>query len=260
MLTDAQIRQFHAFGYLLLPRWFTTEQAAMMKQEADDIMIEARGGNPLDGKALMQVHPFFELRPFLSKLLDDDRVYGLGEDLVGPGFALDGTEGNYYVGDTPWHGAQGQYMHLREIKIVFYLDRLTKDSGALRVIPGTHIPTEPDHLAELRPRNDDPDFRPFGLHPHDVPAVALETEPGDVVIFTEDTLHGAFGGHAMRRHMAVSFFRLPKTQVQHAFLREQYESARWSFHPTQSCLNSDSPRVRRLVEPLVQLGHEALQV
>lgn len=255
MLTNNQIQLFHTFGFLVLRQLFLADEIATMKREADDIMAEARQGKPFDPAQLEQVQPFFERRPFLSQLVNDDRVYALGEGLVGPDFLLDGTEGNYYVGDTPWHGSVGQYTLLQEIKIVFYLDTLTRENGALRVIPGSHLPVDPDHMTELRSRNKDPDFRPFGLHPHKIPSVAIDTEPGDVVIFTEDLIHGAFGG-TKRRHLAVSFFKRPQTEEEHAFLRQQYEQARFSFHPSESYVNSDHPRVRRMVGPLVELGFE----
>ena len=48
--------------------------------------------------------PFFELNPRLQWLIEDDRIYALGEDLLGPDFVLNATEGNLHVGDTQWHG------------------------------------------------------------------------------------------------------------------------------------------------------------
>ena len=51
-----------------------------------------------------------------------------------------------------------------------------------------------------------------------------------------------------------------ETEEEHAFLRQQYEHARWSFHPTETYVNSDRPRVRRMVSALLELGHETLKV
>ena len=45
-----------------------------------------------------------------------------------------GSDGNYYVGDTTWHEG------ILHIKIAFYQDSLTDQTGCLRVIPGSHRP------------------------------------------------------------------------------------------------------------------------
>ena len=42
----------------------------------------------------------------MASLMSDDRIYGIGEDLLGPDFVLDGTEGHQHVGDTHWHGGR----------------------------------------------------------------------------------------------------------------------------------------------------------
>ena len=75
-----------------------------------------------------------------------------------------------------------------------YLDSATKDTGALRVIPGSHKHGSPDHFEVLRPRPNEPDFRPFGLAPTEVPCWPLETEPGDVLaVPLLDIAPGRFG-------------------------------------------------------------------
>ena len=104
MLTSNQAAHFHAFGFLVLRQLLTPDEVAEMKREADQIMTEQRGGRPFDPTQVQAVQPFFERRPFLAQLVEDDRIYSLGEDLCGPDFILDGTEGSLRVGDTPWHG------------------------------------------------------------------------------------------------------------------------------------------------------------
>lgn len=260
MLTVEQINHFHTFGFLVLPKLLTADEVATIKREADEILSDARDGRPFDPSQRQAVQPFFERRPFLAGLADDDRIYGLGEDILGPDFVLDGTEGNLHVGDTPWHGSRGQYSKVLEIKIAFYVDFLTRDTGCLRVVPGSHHDSEPDPYAILRPVHDDPDFRPFGLDPTEIPCVAIETEPGDVVVFTEDILHAAFGGATGRHQHAISFFRNPTTDEQVAYVRGMYERCRFSFHPSESYINSDRPRIRRMVSRLVEWGFDAVNV
>src|SRR5205823_12862887 len=74
---------------------------------------------------------------YLSGLLDDDRIHGILVDLLGEEFNYMGSDGNYYVGETGWH-SDGWLSTVRHVKIAFYLDPLTRETGALRVIPGSH--------------------------------------------------------------------------------------------------------------------------
>ena len=257
LLTPGQLEHMHVFGYLVLRGLLTAPEAGRLQREAAEIMA-AEGVDHPGGRALQ---PFFERGPFLSQLPADDRIYGLGEDLLGPDFFLDGTEGNLHAGDTPWHGGDGRTSQvLPEIKIAFYPQALTRETGCLRVIPGSHRVGERDPFAQLRKRREDPDFRPFGVHPEEVPCVPLETEPGDVVVFHEDVVHAAFGGGPGRHQHAVNFAAHPRTGEQFELVRELYARHRFGFHPSESYMNSDNPRLRRMVAFLVEMGFETSRV
>jgi len=256
LLTDGQIAHFQTFGFLVIRDLFSPEEVATIRRECDEIFAEARGGGPYTGK-WEAVQPFFERRPFVSGLVADDRIYGLGEDLLGPDFYLGVTEGNLHSGDTPWHGGGGYKNGLPRIKIAFYLDPLTRDSGALRVVPGSHVSGTPDLLESLRDRSDDYRSTAFGVPQSQIPSFALETRPGDLAVFTEETLHGAFGGAPGRHQHAINFGRNPVTNVEVAQVRSSYERMRFSLRPCRSSINSKNPRVRKLVAPLVELGFDS---
>ena len=87
MLTQAQISHFHTFGFLVLRQVFDAEEVAVIRREADEIFAEDRNGGPIAG-ATQYVQPFFERKPYLSTLVEDDRVYQIGVDLLGPDFIL----------------------------------------------------------------------------------------------------------------------------------------------------------------------------
>ena len=257
LLTPGQLQHMHAFGYLVLRGLLTAPEAGRLQREAAEIMA-AEGVDHPGGRSLQ---PFFERGPFLSQLPADDRIHGLGEDLLGPDFFLDGTEGNLHAGDTPWHGGDGSTSQvLPEIKIAFYPQAHTRETGCLRVIPGSHRIGERDPFAQLRKRRDDSGFRPFGVHPEEVPCVPLETEPGDVVVFHEDVVHAAFGGGPGRHQHAVNFAAHPRTGEQFELVRELYARHRFGFHPSESYINSDNPRLRRMVAFLVEMGFETSRV
>ena len=260
MLTPGQIAHFETFGFLVLRQLFTPEEVAIMKRESDEIFDEVRGGKPFPDEKHEAVQPFFERKPFLSRVAADDRIYNIGVDLVGPDFVLEGTEGNLYVGDTPWHADTTDIDPVTRPKITFYTEPVTPDTGCLRVIPGSHVMGAPDLLAPLRDRHDEPDFRPFGLLPPDVPCYAIESQPGDVVVFTEHTLHAAFGGKPGRHQYAMTFMADPKTDHEMTYIRNLYSVYKYGLHPAESYINSDSPRLRRMVSRLVEWGFETSKV
>ena len=259
MLTPGQIAHFETFGFLVLRQVFTPDEIAVMTREANEIMDEQRGGRPFDGEKRQFVQPFFERKPFLSELPADDRIYGLGESLLGPDFFLMGTEGNLHVGQTPWHGSSDGVFP-PSIKITLYLDPLTKDTGALRVVPGSHLPSSHDNLQVLYDRNDDDDFKPFGVRPWEIPCFPLESQPGDLVVFTEDVLHSSFGGKAGRHQHVVSFMANPRSHEEVDYVKGLYSKLRYGLHPAESYVNSDNPRIRGMVSRLDEWGFETSKV
>ena len=256
MLSTQQIKHFNTFGFLVLPQLLTTDEILLMKAEAEDIFYEARGNKPFTGDKWEAVQPFFERRPFLSKLPADDRIYGIGLDLCGPDFILSVTEGNLQKGDTPWHGDLAIKSAPFGIKIAFYTDPLTRNTGALRVIPGSHAAGEIDTFHSLRQRTNDPDFMPFGIKPEDIPCYALESQPGDVVVFTESTLHSSFGGASGRHQHAINFISKPQNNEELNVIRRHYEGRKFGLRPSESYVHSNNTRIRSMVSKLVEWGFD----
>ena len=262
MLTRGQIDHFYTFGFIVLPQLLSPDEIAIMKRESIEIFDEARNGMPFDGKQRQMVQPFFEWRPFLSSLVEDDRIYGIGESLLGPDFFLMSTQGDIHVGDTQWHGADldseppHQLFAQQSVKVAFYLDPLDKETGCLRVIPGSHRRPFSEHLQVLKGSHNE---MPFGVSGPEMPSVALESRPGDVIVFTESLFHGAFGGEAGRYQHAINFMAPPVTEEQEAWLRRLYEGWTYALHPAETFVNSDRPRIRRLVSRLMDMGFETFK-
>ena len=211
-----------------------------------------------------------ERRPFLAQLIDDDRIHDIPYKLLGPDFVYEGSGGHLHVGDTPWHGGSGIITWpLPHIKVSLYLDAPDGHNGCLRVIPGSHRnylrhvdsrwAQAPDYMYVLRNRNTSADFRPYGLAPSEVPSIPLESQPGDVLVFTEDLIHGSFGGQMPRRQLTLNYLANPRTDEQIYYLRQRYS---WGaeLRPPADYVNSDRPRIRRMVARLVELGFESFPV
>ena len=260
MLTPGQIAHFQTFGFLVLRQLLTPEEAATMRVEAADIFDDVRGGKRFAGGESEVIQPFLERRPFLSQLVDDDRIYNIGVDLCGPDFVLATNGGALHVGDTPWHRDASWGNPIINAEINFYTQPLTRDTGCLRVIPGSHHPASPDPVAVLQDRNESPDFMPFGVRPSEIPCYAIESQPGDVVVFTETLAHASFGGEAGRHHYGITFFANPKTEAQLSAVNGLYNVAKHTLHPSESYINSERPRIRRMVSRLVELGFEPIDV
>ena len=259
MLSAEQKAHFETFGFLLVRQLFTGDEVAIMKREALELYDEDRDWKPFKGEETQYIQPFFERKRFLSTLADDDRIYDIPEGLLGPDFVLDGTEGRLRVGPTAWHGSLPREDAVRTVKINIYPDPVTRDTGCLRVIPGSHHVASPDPYRALRTLDYSPEFRPFGLAPTEVPCVPLETQPGDIVVFQENLLHSSFGGGPGRHQLAISFFANPTTAEQVKEIVDAYSGSKWSFRPAESYINSDRPRIRRMVSRTVELGFTPLK-
>ena len=213
-LSDQQVRFFDTFGYLGLPG-LVADRIDEIVREFDGVW-EARGGGHSgqkhDGKRRSCIVPFIDQSERLSALLDDPRILDAATSLLGDDFNYMGSDGNYYAGDTPWH-SDGWHPTMRHIKMAFYLDPLTRDTGCLRVIPGSHHAE--DGYARSLQQQIGKCGEVWDLHGRDIPAAALETQPGDLLIFNHNTKHAAFGGSGWRRMFTVNLCqRYPEDTLQ----------------------------------------------
>lgn len=224
LLTEQQKAFFNTFGYLVLP--------GLMKDRIEEITAAfeevfkkyggGHNGKPHDGKQRSCIVPFPDKHETLAGLLDDPRIHGLAVSLLGEDFNYMISDGNYYAGDTNWH-SDGWHTHPMHIKIAFYLDPLTRDTGCLRLIPGSHIPG--DKFSETVNKNVRWEGSKVGLEEKDIPCIAVETKPGDIAVFNHNTKHAAFGGNGWRRMFTLNLCeRYPDNRTHE--LREYMRS--WS--------------------------------
>ena len=161
MLTTEQKSHFEAFGFVVRRQCFSPAEMDGISRAFDEVLAEDRQGQPFAGDKRQAVLGFIEKRPLLTQLVEDDRIYQPLEQLLGPGFVWIGSDGNLYVGDTDWH-PDGSELAYGRIKVAFYLDPVMKDTGCLRVIPGSHrLPLHTD-LDPLKRQRADTSLRPFG--------------------------------------------------------------------------------------------------
>jgi hypothetical protein len=202
-LTQQQIHFFETFGYLVF-RGLMADRIDEITREFEAVWAARGGGHhgtPHDGRARSCIAQFIDQSETLSALLDDPRILGIAIDLLGEDFNYMGSDGNLYASDTNWH-SDGQHAQGRHIKLGFYLDPLTRETGCLRVLPGSH--QLGDRYAQALQEQIGRSQELWGVTQRELPAVALETEPGDLVCFNHNLKHAAFGGGERRRMFTMN--------------------------------------------------------
>jgi len=254
-LSTQQKRFFEQFGYLHFPG-LLSDSIGWIIDEFESVWANCQTVKHTGEKRSGFPGTFIAQTPKLCSMMDDPRIDGLCESLMGSDYQFAGGDGNFYSGDTGWHSDVFQkcgfsfYKDCLHIKIAFYLDPLTRDTGALRVIPGSHISGDryTDTMQEY--------LNNSGIAGKDVPALALETNPGDVVVFNHNLKHASFGGNKRRRMFVMNMQAYPHTPGAHAEV-----NAKWTFYAStgvkamHSGLIMDTATQQRLshLQPLCDL-------
>lgn len=209
-LSEQQLTYFDTFGFLGFPGLFADDIDAVTAG-FEQIWAEHGGGHdgrPHDHQKRSALLPFIDQNEYLSALLDDQRILGIAGSLLGDDFNYTASDGNYYVGDTGWHSDRYVDRKYMSIKVAFYLDPVTEDTGCLRVIPGSHKSGDrfAEMLHEAAPGSKINRIEEaWGISGAEVPALALETQPGDLLLFNHSTKHASFGGGTRRRMFTINF-------------------------------------------------------
>ena len=169
--------------------WITEEFEAAWRSH------EAQWGQPHghDGSG-RTIWPgcFVHSTPRLATLIEHPVIQGICLSTLGEGYTQEGGDGNYYSGDTGWHSDCGIEWKEKTLvpclKIAFYLDPLTAETGAARVIPGSYHMKDTymsalhghlqvagfgDHMDVGTPEEN------LGMAGADLPAHIIESNPGE---------------------------------------------------------------------------------
>ena len=140
MLTPQQTNFFHTFGFLKLPGLFR-EEFPRIEASFHEVWGTQGGGHDgsaHDGMQRSALVPFIDKHEYLSGLIDDPRIDGIASATLGDDYNYMFSDGNFFVGPTFWHSDRYYNKPYLSLKVAFYLDRVTRDTGCLRVLPGTH--------------------------------------------------------------------------------------------------------------------------
>ena len=209
-LTPHQLTFMDTFGYLVFPG-LLNDRIDRIIEEFEATFAQHGGGHygkAHDGTARSCILPFIDQTDYLASLLDDPRIDGIFTSLLGADYNYLGSDGNFYVGDSNWHSDTDWSGKSRGkpprtfYKLALYLDPVRANTGALRVIPGSH--RYGDRFAEDLQNTVRHAPETLGLRGDQVPAIALESNPGDVVVFNQTTKHSSWGGSNRRRMFTIN--------------------------------------------------------
>ena len=262
-LSEQQVRFFQDFGFLRFDG-LLADRIDAIAEGFDRIWTDRGGGHAgqaHDRQRRSALLPFLDVDEYMSSLIDDPRIDGIAASLLGDDYNYTASDGNYYVGDTPWHSDYYMARKYASIKMALYLEPRTSDTGCLRVIPGSHHfgDTFGDALQPVaqQPRDQQaPNM--WGVDGRDVPAVALETVPGDLLVFNHKTKHASFGGDTMRRMFTINMEQRHAEQDLDEIRADIGNLARfWTERAYgDAMINTASPaKMRHLQQRLANDGH-----
>jgi Phytanoyl-CoA dioxygenase (PhyH) len=195
MFSHQEIAHFQAFGYVVLRGLLSNQEIATLRTEVTSALSDAFGGigrnRGDEGGIPGDYLPLSADRtPFSQALIaDDPRLFQGSTALLGRPTVPSPPIATCFTGDaTPWHIDQGP--DIGGLKFLIHLEPRTAETGALRVIPGSHDPSFTARIESywsIDPGNQ-------GFAPWPAPAVVLATQPGDVLAFDLHLRHSSVGG------------------------------------------------------------------
>jgi hypothetical protein len=217
-LSAQQVAFFRTFGFLKLPRLFAPDLARIVDgfedafaSRAPDRIIREDPLQETDNAAFADrkrviLFQIVEQSEKLGWLASDPRVRNIVQSIVGERYEARPTDGHIFHCDTSWHPDKGSDARFR-LKLSFYLDPQRADSGAIRVIPGSHFSESAYAQALLdnlygSPRKVQENY---GIDAHEVPSWTIETDPGDLVCWDFRTFHATFNGFERRRLFSMTY-------------------------------------------------------
>ena len=235
ILTEQQIEHFKTFGFLHLRGAFGPDDLKKINDEYE-IGLKVKLENdtkPRGARGQINWSNLGPETPYLAKLPEDPRICGVAEQLLGEDAVAFFSTANHFSGDrTPWH-PDSDDPYSRSAKFHLYLQPIDANSGALRVIPGSHLSPFHDELHRIGlkgsnegPDSDDSFLHKSGLGLNDIPSHVCKSEPGDVIIFQGRVWHATWKGTKNRRVVGCSFHGNPKTPEEKKSTQKMLEANR----------------------------------
>jgi hypothetical protein len=237
MLSHQQILHFRTFGFVTLRGLLSQSEAATLRHEVTDALTDAFGvlgsePDDLGGISGDYLPLAADRAPFSQSLIADDRrTFQASAELLGCPTVPSVGIATCFTGDSTWHTRQGAAIG----GVTFWVDLepRTAATGALRLIPGSHLP---DYMRQIGEYSGAEPAQ-SGFEEWEWPHVVIETDPGDVVALHVHLRNRAQGG-LPRLSWTIDYrpwpgiadrerMRLVRDFVSVEFDHEDYDRDRW---------------------------------
>lgn len=213
-----QLAHYEEYGFIVLHDVFDTDEVRLLQKELEklqsgigaghsDYRVNEPGDNTL--RSIFSVH---RSNPLFSRLAEDSRLVDTAEFILAddvyihqsrlnykPGFR--GKEFYWHSDFETWHVEDGM-PRMRALSMSIALTKNSPENGPLMLIPGSHRKyvvcgghTPEDHFRDSLRKQE------YGVPRDDLlreladegGVVAVDAQPGSVVIFDCNTMHGSNG-------------------------------------------------------------------
>lgn len=191
MLSTAEIGTYRAFGFIVLRRCLSKNEVAEIEAAYERAIAAAPAHDYFGKDGTRVVRQFVEIDPAFTRFAVHPPILEVMRDLWNADPLLIFSDLWSNLDATPWHtdgipGRQGITM-----KVTTYLDAMTAEQGALRLLPGSQHREFSVNLLNHIGRWDKGRPR-LRLGQNDVPGqMAIEMNPGDVVVWDNRAWHSA---------------------------------------------------------------------
>ena len=229
MLTDVEASHFRVFGYVVVRGCVDSDHVERLRQAFNREIASNPRIKEREPGGTRTLGPFAETDDAFAELIEHPKLMEAMRDIDGAEFLYFGEDMNSFVGDTQWHCDFFPPHHeSRPAKAIYYLDEMLGGDGALDLIPGTNNPDFAGYIfRNFGSYGDDSGGPRLNMDPLDIPAVAIETVPGDVVLWENRMWHHAARRRdgKPRRMLAYSYYRDPKGDpVEEKYIRNTIAS------------------------------------
>ena len=226
MLTNQQLVHWETFGFVILRGLLTSDEVETARREFEAGLSE-KSKDP-EGRLPTSFSAHGPTTPLLATLPEDPRFQEAAEQMWGKDVVLVGSSGQrftkshiYWHPDMPDATPETKDDHVQGVKFAFYLEPLDRDTGALRVIPGSHKSPFHDQLFAMGLKGwDSPYLQSTGLNVGDIPSYIWHSDPSDVIAFNLRVWHASWGASADRRQCSVVYYKNPSTPREEELTRE----------------------------------------
>lgn len=209
-LTQDQVDRYGRDGYVAPVRVMSEADAADIRARLE--AYEQRTGGPLSGDRRHKTHLLFT---WLSDVVHHEAVVDAVEDLYGPDLFCWTT--NFFIKEprdpafVSWH-QDSTYWGLSEPAVVtawVALTRSDESSGAMSVLPGSHVRDQIPHRDTHDPDNLLTRGQEVAVDVDEAQAVRIDLRPGEMSLHHVRLVHGSAPNRSDDRRIGFAIRYLP---------------------------------------------------